>query len=139
MRTIFLVAERLACFRRLVTKQVGNNDGCVINHLLFLHPTLTGLLHEDVNGICRCIFSLGHLDCILIVYKLPQSVCGNHKKPVRLRIEFPFGKLGIGNDTGSVRNGVTKRPRQIEKEKNERQSTLIPEKALKLVLVVALP
>ena len=91
----------------LVVEEVGDNNGCVVNNLLFSHPSHTRFLHKNIHSVRGGELILGKVHCLLVVDKLPKTVRGNDQKSVSVGVELAFGELGVRNDPSRVGNGIT--------------------------------
>lgn len=97
------------CLLALVVEQISNNDCGVINHLLLSHPPNARLLYKDINTLCWTLLGFCHVNRLLVVHELPKTIRCNNKELVRGRVEIKLGKLWVRDDTGSVRDTVSKR------------------------------
>jgi hypothetical protein len=103
----------LGCF---VIEQISHNDCCVINHLLFVHPPLARFLDKSVNSIYRSFLCFDHVDCLLIVDKLPKTIGCHDNEFVCGGIQLTFGEFGFRDDTSRMCYDISQRPAKTKKE-----------------------
>ena len=79
--------------RRLPAEQIRYNDSSVVNDLLLFHPSSTSFCNQAIYRLRRSDLPLHHFQSFLICDELPQTIRGDDKELVRLRVQLEYSEL----------------------------------------------
>mmetsp|Transcript_3816 Transcript_3816/g.7228 ORF Transcript_3816/g.7228 Transcript_3816/m.7228 type:complete len:311 (-) Transcript_3816:343-1275(-) len=105
-------SHRLSLILRcLVVEQMGNDDSCVVNYLLFLHPPGIGLLHKAIHCFRRSRSGEKKIDGLIVINKFPKPIRCDNDDSVRRGVQLFLSEFWIRNDTSGMGDRIPKRSR----------------------------
>mmetsp|Transcript_7954 Transcript_7954/g.16128 ORF Transcript_7954/g.16128 Transcript_7954/m.16128 type:complete len:302 (+) Transcript_7954:608-1513(+) len=86
---------------------MSDNNGSIINYLLFLHPPCIGLLHKAINRLGGTRGGFKKFYGFIILHKFPKSISGNDNNSVCGGVELFLGEFRVGNNTSGMCDSIS--------------------------------